>query len=151
MSQYPVPQFIDREKRLIGPLTVRQVITIGINAGVLFIFYFLLSFPIFIIVAVITTSASIVLAFIKINGRPLPNVIFSVLEYHLQPKTYIWGREVKKDKKDKKGGLFSGKKQAASGSATQTNQTQAGTEQETTEEKRPSEEEIKKLAEFLNK
>ena len=145
MSQYPVPQFIDREKRLIGPLTVRQVITIGINAGILFIMYFLLSFTVFIIVGVITTSATIVMTFIKINGRPLPNVVFSVLEYHLQPKVYVWGRADKKEGSKKKVSSSKKKKQA------QSQQAQADAQQGQSEEKLPTEEEIKQLAELLNK
>lgn len=103
--QYPVPQFIDRETKLIGPLTVRQVIIFGIDAAVLFVLYFVLNFFAFTAAVIVLTSTAIILAFVKINGNPMTKVMLSLFNYFLQPRIYLWGKEEEVIKK-KSGGLL---------------------------------------------
>ena len=68
--QYQVPQFIDIEDRIIGPLTLKQFIYLAFAAAVLFVFWFLFKFYIWIIVALPITILAMAFAFLKINDRP---------------------------------------------------------------------------------
>lgn len=91
--QFPVPQFVDIEDTIVGPLTVKQTVILG--AGVLVIF---ISSQIFvgfisILIALPTIIASLLLAFYKPNGRPLYVFIMNYFSYTFKPKLYIWRRE----------------------------------------------------------
>lgn len=93
--QYRVPQFIEREMRLVGFLTVRQTLVMGIAAVILFILYFLLSKIFFTIAVVIIGGVSLIFAFGKINERNISNLLFSYIEFFLKPRIYLWGTENK--------------------------------------------------------
>jgi len=88
--QYQVPQFIDRETRLLGPLTVRQTLLFGGIAAILFVLYFLLAPFILMLISVLLLSMGTVVAFVRINGRPLSTFLFSFLGYFISPKLYLW-------------------------------------------------------------
>ena len=49
MQQFVVPQFIDVEDKVIGPVTVRQFLILLVGGGVLFIAYRLSDFTLFLI------------------------------------------------------------------------------------------------------
>ena len=93
--QYRVPQFIEREMRLVGFLTVRQTLVLGAAAVILFILYFLLSKIFFTIAVVIIGGVSLIFAFGKINERNISNLLFSYIEFFLKPRIYLWGTENK--------------------------------------------------------
>ncbi|MEX0878055.1 MAG: PrgI family protein [Candidatus Spechtbacterales bacterium] len=145
MAQYPVPQFIDRETRLVGPLTVRQMIIFGIDAAVLFVLWFVLNKITFIFAAIVLTSAAIILAFIKINGQPLTTIVFSLLNYFLQPRLYLWGKQEDVVQKKPKGGLFD--KIVGAGTEKKTAQSYEVPEEAS---KEPSVSEIKDVAKLLD-
>lgn len=90
MAQYQVPQFIDRETRLLGPLTVRQTVVLGIIAAILFALYFVVNPFMLTAIAVVLISIGVIVAFLKINGRPLSSFLFSYLGYFVNPKKFIW-------------------------------------------------------------
>ena len=88
--QFQIPQFIDNETLLLGPLTVKQSMYIG---GA--IFGCLLIFFIFDgIIAWILSGLLIVIAlafsFLKIEGRSLLTVITNSLIFLKSSKLYIW-------------------------------------------------------------
>ena len=68
--RYSVPQFIDVEDKIIGPISVRQFVTIIVGAALLFISFRLLNFLIFALVGVFIFALTGVVAFARINGRP---------------------------------------------------------------------------------
>lgn len=92
MAQFPVPQFIDRETRLLGPLTVRQTIIFGVIGVILFTLYFVINVYLLVTVGAVFVAFGLVLAFLKINGRPLSAFLFSYLGYFINPKRYIWSK-----------------------------------------------------------
>lgn len=94
MAQYEVPQFIERETRILGPLTMRQFLSVtGLGLG-LAILYTQLPFNIFLALAALILSVALPLIFITFNGRPLMSVIGSMLTFFLVPQTYVWQRRV---------------------------------------------------------
>ncbi len=98
--QYQVPQFIDIEDRIIGPLTLKQFIYLAFAAAVLFVFWFLFKFYIWIIVALPITAAAMAFAFLKINDRPFVYFFIAAVFYFMKPKLYIFGEVPEKFRKE---------------------------------------------------
>ncbi|EKD76542.1 MAG: hypothetical protein ACD_43C00068G0005 [uncultured bacterium] len=117
--QYVVPQFIEVESKVIGPISVRQFIILLATAGIMFIWYSLFSTVFFIILAAITFAIGVVFAFVKVNSQPFHQFILSVIQTLKRPALALWQREInqtvvvkmaRKDKKsDKADGPFTPK------------------------------------------
>ena len=89
--QYQVPQFVEREDRLLGPLTARQTVILLIAGAILFVLYLLFkNFYIFVTLAVIVSTIALTLAFVQINGRPLIDFVFYVINYFFRSRKYTW-------------------------------------------------------------
>ncbi len=88
--QFQVPQFIETEDKIIGPLTIKQFMYIAIGFGISFASYFFLSLWLFIIVAMIINTITLSLAFAKVNGMPLPTIAASAIGFFWKPKFYLW-------------------------------------------------------------
>ena len=90
MDQFTVPQFIEHEAKIVGPLTFKQFIFIGIAAAICFIFYFTTPFFIFILATIVIMFGGAALAFLKSGGRSLPLVLKNFFRFSLAPKMYLW-------------------------------------------------------------
>jgi len=91
--RFIVPQFIEHEAKVIGPLTFSQFIYVGMAGGVCFALYFMLPLPLFIAACIVLLGGALSMAFLKINGRPLLSVLGSFLKFNLMPKMYIWKKK----------------------------------------------------------
>jgi len=94
--RFTVPQFIEYETKIVGPLTFRQFIFVGIAGAICFFLYFTIgktNFSLFIIACLIIGAIAISLAFLQIGGRPLLTIIGNFLRFKLTPKIYIWGKK----------------------------------------------------------
>ncbi|MBU4369406.1 hypothetical protein KKG58_01435 [Patescibacteria group bacterium] len=105
--QFIVPQFIDVETKIIGPVTPKQFIILIITAGLIFLSYKLADFTLFIIEAVFLFGLGITLAFVKINNQPAYYFILSLIQVFKKPSIRVWKREkmlvLEKKIKKKKG------------------------------------------------
>ena len=97
--RFQVPQFIDIEDKIFGPLTIKQFIYIAGGAGLCFILFRFLPLIIVIPLGVVIIGFSLGLAFYKINNKPLIYVIQSAFGYYVSSKLYLWK---KKDKSPEK-------------------------------------------------
>jgi hypothetical protein len=88
--EFTIPQFIEKEPKIVGPLTIKQFVFIGFAGMVAVVFYFTTPFPIFLIVSAIIVGSGFSLAFLKINGIALPLVIKNLFFFTLKPKIYLW-------------------------------------------------------------
>ena len=70
MQQFVVPQFIDVEDKIIGPITTRQFITMLFGAVIIFVLYRILSFGFFLLFGLTIAGATIAFAFVRMNGQP---------------------------------------------------------------------------------
>ncbi|OGY54035.1 MAG: hypothetical protein A3A24_03170 [Candidatus Buchananbacteria bacterium RIFCSPLOWO2_01_FULL_46_12] len=93
MEQFVVPQFIDVEDKIIGPITVRQFIIILVGGGFCFIAYKLSDFTLFIFEFVIISVLTFSVAFIKINGRPIHYFILNIVQTTKRPALRIWRKD----------------------------------------------------------
>jgi len=91
--QFQVPQFIETEDKIVGPLSLRQFLYVGAGAGLAGMLYFVLQTWIWAIFAFILIGGAIAIAFVKIQGRPLTRVILSAFNFYWSPQTYVWQPE----------------------------------------------------------
>lgn len=94
---FNIPQFIDKEDKLVGPLTARQLGWLIGGAVVAFVFWTFLEKTVFIFVAMIIAAISGALAFYQPNGQPLINFVLSSFSFMSSPKMYIWKRVPEKE------------------------------------------------------
>lgn len=90
--KFEVPQFIDVEDKIFGPLTFKQFIYLVGGAGLAYTSYRLVPFPFWIIVAPAFAVFGLLLAFYKINNRPFIEIAQSYISFKLKGKLYIWRR-----------------------------------------------------------
>lgn len=95
--QFQVPQFIYTEDKLVGPLTFKQFMYVGIPGAIIAILFFFLEFLLWTFLAAVIGGIGLVLAFGKVNGRPM-SVFFSALFENLwSPNFYVFKPSVPMD------------------------------------------------------
>lgn len=93
--QYQVPQFIEVEDKIFGPLTLKQFIYLAGGGGICLIFFSLLPLWLTFILAMPVVALSVGLAFYKINGRPFIVALEHAFSYYLGSKLYLWKQREK--------------------------------------------------------
>ncbi len=88
--QFQVPQFIETEDHIVGPLSLRQFFYISGAVGISFMLYFMVASWLWFALSVIILGGAIAISFVKINGRPLVRVLSSALNYYWKPQRYVW-------------------------------------------------------------
>jgi hypothetical protein len=96
--KYQVPQFIETETKLIGPLTLKQFLFVAGGVSVIAMEFILLSGVIFMVLAFITAALFGALAFLKIDGQPFINYLAYMLAYGLGAKQYIYRPDEQTDR-----------------------------------------------------
>lgn len=88
--QFKVPQNIDMQDRILGPLTLFQLLYLLI--GFLVSYSFLKSGSIigFVLIGVPVGILSLALAFIKINDQPFSRFVASSIMFAIKPKIRLW-------------------------------------------------------------
>ena len=94
VQQFVVPQFIDVEDKIFGPITTRQFIILLVGAFILFIEYKILDFTLFVLLGVITLVVFGILAFFKINGMPVHYFLLNFTQSFKRPKVRIWQKDI---------------------------------------------------------
>ncbi len=90
MQQFQVPQFINIEDRIIGPLTLKQFFYLLGSGGAAIVAFVLLPLSLFIIIGVPIALFFALLAFAKIGGQPLPVIVGNAVTYFTKPRMYLW-------------------------------------------------------------
>lgn len=90
--RFNVPQFIEHEAKIVGPLTFKQFVFIGLAVALGVTLYFTVPFTVFLIGSALLGGLALALAFLKVNGIPFPKVVLSLLKFSGLPKIYIWQR-----------------------------------------------------------
>lgn len=89
--RFQVPQFIEVEDKIFGPLTLKQFIYLLGGAGISFIIYsFVGNLIISAILILPVIGFVLALAFYKINNKPFINVVEAAFNYYIGNKLYIW-------------------------------------------------------------
>lgn len=92
--RFQVPQFIEVEDKIFGPLTLKQFIYLAGGAGLSFIIYRVIgSFLIAALPILVILAFSVALAFYKINNKPFIFVVEAAFKYYFGNKLYIWRKK----------------------------------------------------------
>lgn len=91
--RFQVPQFIEVESKIFGPLTWKQFVYLAGGAGIIFLLYVALPFPVMVFFAIPVGGFAAALAFYKINNQPFIKIVEHGLKYYMSPKIYLWRKE----------------------------------------------------------
>jgi hypothetical protein len=90
MIQFQVPQFIETEDKLVGPMSLRQFVYVGTAAAISGLLLFILNLGLWIFVTGILGAVSVFLAFGKFNGRPITIFIKALFQNIWSPSVYVF-------------------------------------------------------------
>ena len=95
--RFQVPQFIEKESKLFGPLTLKQFLWC-MGGGVAFVFaQFFVTGTVLIVITIIIALITAFLAFGKVNDMSGPNYILNAIVFFLSSKKFTYhGDEDKK-------------------------------------------------------
>lgn len=99
--RFEVPQFIEIEDKIFGPLTFKQFIYLVGGAGIAVIFYVLLPSILAIALIIPVVGLSLALAFYEVNKRPFIHTLEHAIKYALKPRLYVWQQRERKVEKEK--------------------------------------------------
>ena len=93
--QHQVPQFIEVEDKIFGPLTAKQFFYIAAGVASIFILYVFLQLWLVILLGVPIGGFFIALAFLKLNGVPFIKTLSNAIGFVGQDKLYLWKKTPK--------------------------------------------------------
>ena len=91
-EQFTVPQFIDIEDKILGPLSARQfliILSMGLTDTLL---YKLLSFWKFLLFGIPIFIVGVTFAFIRINGQPFHFFVLNMIQTFRKPQLRVWDK-----------------------------------------------------------
>ncbi|MDP2642013.1 MAG: PrgI family protein [bacterium] len=91
--RFQVPQFIEVEDKIFGPLTFKQFIYVAGGVGIAVIIFTFLPKFLAILVSVPIVAFALALAFYKVHDKPFINMVEAFVKYSLTNKLYIWKKE----------------------------------------------------------
>lgn len=94
--QFQVPQFIEVEDKIFGPMTFKQFVYVAGGAGTCYLLYRVL--PIFLAAPLILGVGGLAaaLAFMQFNGRPFILGLENAVFFFFRSKLYLWNNDKKK-------------------------------------------------------
>jgi len=92
--RFEVPQFIEIEDKIFGPLTWRQFLYVGGGVG-LGVVLFIIDTPliVFILLGIPLIAISGALAFYPVNNRPFSFFLEAIINYVRGQKLYLWKKK----------------------------------------------------------
>jgi hypothetical protein len=94
--RFQVPQFINIEDKIFGPLTVKQFVYLVGGGGMVYIAYNFLPFYLAIFIIAPAAILALALSFLKPNGKPFVYMLQSAITYAFSNRLYLWRKMPKK-------------------------------------------------------
>jgi hypothetical protein len=91
--RYQVPQFVDIEDKIVGPLTLRQFLTYVGAVLVLIPLYIIVDLSLFITLMIPVLAIAGMFAHFQLNGKTLFQVIMNGVNFFTRGQLYIWQRK----------------------------------------------------------
>lgn len=93
-----IPQNVDKEDKLVGPLTLKQFLYMLGGAAFTFVTYQYavqgyLYFTEFVLIGILIMGFASMLAFVQINGRPFTTFLANLGQFIISPKRKLWQKE----------------------------------------------------------
>ena len=90
--QYPIPQNVDIEDKLIGPLTLKQFLYL-LGGGILeFIWFSMFDMELFVLISIPTVGLAAAFAFVKIYDKPFIEFIQIMARFTVASRRRVWKR-----------------------------------------------------------
>ncbi|HNV97287.1 MAG TPA: PrgI family protein [bacterium] len=94
MNNFIVPQFIDIEDRIFGPITIRQFLICTVGGLLVFAAFKLSDFSLFVFQAIFLVPITIVFAFVKVNGKNFHYFLLDLLIFLFKvPRMAVWQKK----------------------------------------------------------
>ena len=93
--RFQVPQFIEVEDKIFGPLTLKQFIYLAGGAGATVVLFNIFSKLLAILFSAPIIALSLALTFFKINNRSFVILLESFVKYWVGKRLYIWRKKEK--------------------------------------------------------
>lgn len=91
--EYQVPQFIEVEDKIFGPLSLKQFIYIAGGVGICVVALLYLPFILGLLIAVPVGAFTAALAFYKVNNKSFVEILEAALTYYTGGRLYLWKKQ----------------------------------------------------------
>ena len=91
--RFEVPQFIEIEDKIFGPLTWRQFVYLGGGLGAAVVMFLIFPLIVSLIIGLPLALLAGALAFYPINNRPFSYFLEAVWGYFTNSRLYLWRRK----------------------------------------------------------
>jgi len=91
--RFEVPQFIEIEDRIIGPLTWKQFLYVGGGVGMGVVLFLTTPFLVFLLFGLPLALIALALAFYQVNNRPFSFFLEALFHYLSGHRLYLWRRK----------------------------------------------------------
>ena len=102
VMRFTVPQFIEIEDRIFGPLTWKQFLYVGGGFGMAVVIFMIFPFYVFVLVGLPIGGLAAALAFFPVNNRPFSVFLESIFTYFMSNRRYFWRHEKERVYKEKR-------------------------------------------------
>lgn len=100
MQQFVVPQFIDVEDKIFGPITTRQFLILLAAGITIFVAYRYADVALFATIATLVGGGAIIFAFVKVNGQVFHYFLLNIVQTMKKPSLRIWSKQHSKKELD---------------------------------------------------
>lgn len=88
--RFEVPQFIEIEDKIFGPLTWRQFLYLGGGVGIAVVIFLMTPLIIFVLVGLPVALLAGALSFYPVNNRPFSFFLEAMVNYFSGQRLYLW-------------------------------------------------------------
>lgn len=93
-GQYTVPQFIEVEDKILGPLSVRQFLVLLVGILIVVALWQMTSFVVFLLTGLPVLALTGVFTFAKVNGMPFHYFVLNLIQSLRRPKLRVWNKSL---------------------------------------------------------
>lgn len=98
MQQFVVPQFIDVEDKIFGPITTRQFVIMLVAGIIIFLAFRFGDFALFVFTLAVVGGIALLFAFVKVNGQQFHYFLLNLVQTTKKPSLRVWNKAyTKKD------------------------------------------------------
>lgn len=91
--QFEVPQFIEIEDKIFGPLTWRQFLYLGGGVGMAVVIFLTTNIFVFILLGLPIAVLALALSFYPVNNRPFSYFLEAIFNYITRQRMYFWRKK----------------------------------------------------------
>lgn len=88
--RFQVPQFIEIEDKIFGPLSFKQFVYVVGGVGISYVLYRALPLLAAAPLIALVLGLALALAFYKINNKPFVYILEAAFHYYTKDKLYLW-------------------------------------------------------------